>query len=476
MTDIQITTATDGQAVLAEAVVEAFELGLRGELLRIGDEGYDEARAVYNAMIDRHPGLIVRCAGVADVINSVNFARTNQLLVAVRGAGHNVGGFAVCDGGIVIDLSQMKGIRIDPSARTVRAEPGLTWGELNQDLQVFGLAATGGFVSTTGIGGLTLGGGLGWLVRKYGLACDNLLSVDIVTADGQLLTASSTQNQDLFWGVRGSGGNLGVVTSFEFRVHPLSTALGGQVIHPVARAREALQFWRDFAATAPEELTDGAVLMNAPPAPFIPVEAHGTPVVGLYAVCTGPIDAAEQVVQPLREFGPPMADSLQPMPFMAFQTMIDGAFPPGFHNYWKSSFLKGLSDEAIDTILSYFTRIPSPMSAVVLEHNGDGAMNRVSETETSFGHRDWSYNLLIVSMWDDPMDADKNIAWTSEFWEAMKPHTTERVYVNYLGDEGEDRVKAAYAAPTYERLVTLKNSYDPTNLFRLNQNIKPIGH
>jgi len=473
MTDLQITTASGQQAVLAAAAVEEFRLGLRGELLRNSDDGYDDARAVYNAMIDRRPSLIVRCAGVADVVNSVNFARTNQLLVAVRGAGHNVGGFAVCDGGIVIDLSRMKGMRIDPSARTVRADPGLTWGELNQDLQVFGLAATGGFISTTGIGGLTLGGGLGWLVRKYGLACDNLLSVDIVTADGRLLTASSTQNQDLFWGVRGSGGNLGVVTSFEFRVHPMSTVLGGQVIHPVAKAREALQFWRDFSATAPEELTDGAVLLNAPPAPFLPVETHGTPVVGIIGVCTGPIDAAEQVIQPLRDFGPPIADLLQPMPFMASQTMIDDAFPPGYHNYWKSSFLKSLSDDAIDTVLTYFARIPSAMSAVILEHNGDGAMNRVSETDTAFGHRDWSYNILIVSMWNDPADSEKNIAWTREFWEAMKPYTTERVYVNYLGDEGEERVKAAYSAATYERLVALKNKYDPTNLFRLNQNIKP---
>jgi FAD/FMN-containing dehydrogenase len=475
MTGIRITTTSGQQVVLAEGVIEEFEHSLRGEILRHSDDGYDEARAVYNAMIDRHPSLIVLCAGAADVINSVNFARTNQLLVAVRGAGHNVGGFAVCDGGIVIDLSQMKGMRIDPPAQTVRADPGLTWGELNQDLQVFGLAATGGFVSTTGIGGLTLGGGLGWLVRKHGLACDNLLSVDIVTADGRLLMASSTQNQDLFWGVRGSGGNLGVVTSFEFKVHPLSTTVGGQVIHPVAKAREALRFWRDFAASAPEDLTDGAVLLNAPPAPFIPVEAQGTPVVGIYAVCTGPIDAAEQIIQPLREFGPPMVDTLQAVPFMALQTMIDGAFPPGFHNYWKSSFLKGLSDEAIDTVLTYFARIPSPMSAIVLEHNGDGAMNRVSETETSFGHRDWSYNLLIVSMWDDPADAEINITWTREFWEAMKPYTSERVYVNYLGDEGEDRVKAAYAAPTYKRLVALKNRYDPGNLFRLNQNIKPTN-
>lgn len=475
MTDIEITTTSGEQAILAQAAIEEFELGLRGEMLRTGDEAFDEARAVYNAMIDRHPAMIVRCAGVSDVIDCVNFARANQLLVAVHGAGHNVGGFAVCDGGIVIDLSLMKGIRTDPAAGTVRAEAGLTWGELNHDLQAFGLAATGGFVSTTGIAGLTLGGGLGWLVRKHGLACDNLLSVDIVTADGRFRTASATQNQDLFWGVRGSGGNLGVVTSLLFKAHPMSTTLGGQVIHARANAREALRFWRDFAATAPEELTDGAVLLNAPPLPFVPPEAHGTPVVGIYGVCTGPIDQAEKIIQPLKEFGPPMVDILQPMPFMALQTMIDDVFPAGFHNYWKSSFLKGLNDQAIDTVLAYFDSIPSPMSAVILEHNGDGAMNRVSAEDTSFGHRDWSYNLLIVSMWDDPADTQKNIAWTREFWEAMKPYSSDRVYVNYLGDEGEDRVRAAYSTATYERLVDLKNRYDPANLFRLNQNIKPSG-
>lgn len=473
MADLRVTTTTGQDAALEASVVEELRESLRGELLRSGDNDYDNARTIYNAMIDRHPGLIVRCAGAADVISAVNFARTNQLLVAVRGGGHNVGGFAVCDGGIVIDLSQMKGMRIDLAAQSVRADPGLTWGELNHDLQVFGLAATGGFVSTTGVAGLTLGGGLGWLVRKYGLACDNLLSVDIVTADGQLLTANATQNQDLFWGVRGSGGNLGVITSLEFKAHRLSTVLAGQVIHPAANGREALQFWRDFAATAPEELTDGAVLLSAPPAPFLPDEVHGTPVVGVYIVYTGSIDAGEQVMKPLREFGQPLADIVQPMPYMAAQTMIDGAFPPGFQNYWKSSVLNGLSDDAIDTILAYFAKVPSPMSAVILEHNGDGAMNRVDSSETSFGHRDWSYNLLIVSIWDDPADSDKNIAWTREFWEAMTPFTANKVYVNYLGDEGEDRVKAAYAAPTYERLVDLKNQYDPTNLFKLNQNIKP---
>jgi FAD/FMN-containing dehydrogenase len=442
-------------------------------MLRSSDEGYDEARTVFNALIDKYPGLIVRCAGVADVISAVNFARTNELLVAVRGGGHNVAGSAVCDGGIVIDLSQMKGMWIDPAAGKVRAEPGLTWGEVTHDLQAFGLAATGGFISTTGIAGLTLGGGLGWLVRKYGLACDNLLSVDIVTADGQLLTADKTQNQDLFWAVRGCGGNFGVVTSLEFKAHRISTVLAGQVIYPIADAKNTLQVWRDFSATAPEELTDGAVLLHAPPAPFLPEEAHGKPVVSLYGVYAGSTNEGEQVIKPVREIGSALADGFQVMPYGVTQTMIDFAFPPGLRNYWKSSFLRSLSDEAIDTILSYFATVPSPLTAVIIEHNGDGAMNRVSESETSFGHRDWSYNLLITSQWDGPADSEKNISWTRGLWEAMQPFTSSGVYVNYLGDEGEDRVKAAYATSTYERLVTLKNRFDPENMFQLNQNIKP---
>ena len=473
MVDLQVATLTGKDTVIEEDAIEEFKSGLRGELILPGDGNYDEARTIYNAMIDKRPTLIVRCAGATDVIHSVNFARGHNLLVAVRGAGHNVAGVAVCDGGIVIDLSQMKGMRIDPVARTVRAEPGLTWTEVNHDLQTFGLAATGGFISKTGIGGLTLGGGLGWLIRKYGLACDNLLSVDMVTADGRLLTASATQNQDLFWGVRGGGGNLGVITSFEFRVHPVGTVLAGLLVHPIAKAKEALQFWRDYEATAPEELTAAAALLTAPPAPFVPEEAHGTLVCGIVGVYTGAIDAGEEAIRPLREFGPPVADIFQPMPYTAAQSMLDDMFPTGYRNYWKSSILRGLSDAAIDTILSHVATVPSPMTMVVIEHNGDGAMNRVGPSDTAFGHRDWSYDILITSIWADSADDEKNIKWTRDIWEAVQPFATDGVYVNYLSDEGEDRVKAAYAAPTYERLVALKNKYDPKNLFRLNQNIRP---
>ncbi|MCH8062226.1 MAG: FAD-binding oxidoreductase [Chloroflexi bacterium] len=473
MVDLKFTTMTGAETIVEEAAVEELKSSLRGELILPSDADYEEARTIFNAMIDKRPSLIVRCAGVADVISCVNFARANSLLVAVRGAGHNVAGTAVCDGGIVIDLSQMKGVRTDLAARTVRAEPGLTWAELNHDLQPFGLAATGGFISTTGIGGLTLGGGLGWLVRKHGLACDNLLSVDIVTADGKFLTASATENEDLFWGVRGGGGNLGVVTSFEFRVHPVGTVLSGMVVHPIARAKEVLQFWREFEATAPVELTTGAGLLMAPSAPFVPEEAWGTPVIGVFGVYTGDLDAGEQAIRPLREFGPPVVDLFQPTPYNIAQAMLDDFMPTGYHNYWKSSFLTDLTDDAIDTMIAQFAKVPSPMTVVIIEHNGGGAMNRVGASETAFGHRDMSYNFLIPSLWADPADSEKNVTWTREFWEAMQPFARDAVYVNYLDQEGDERVKAAYAAPTYDRLVTLKNKYDPTNLFRLNQNIKP---
>lgn len=473
MVDLRATTSGGEETVLAEASVENLRASLRGELLQSGDDGYEDSRTLFNIMIDKHPGLIVRCTGAADIMRAIDFARDNDLLLSTRGGGHNVTGSAVADGGIMLDLSGMKGVRVNPDARIVHAEGGLTWGELNDDLEAFGLAATGGFISTTGVGGLTLGGGLGWLVRKYGLACDNLLSVDIITADGRFLKASPDENQELFWGVRGGGGNFGVVSSFEFRVHPIETVLAGVVIHSIADAKDVLSDWRDYAATAPEEVTDGAMLMSAPPAPFLPEDVHGNPVLAIYGVYTGDMDTGEQVLQPLRAYGPPMADIFQPMPYTAAQVMADFAFPAGFHNYWKSSILDGVSDEAIDVILEFYAKRPSPQSAVVLEHNGDGAMNRVDASDTAFGHRDWSYNLLITAVWEDTARSDVSIAWAREFWEAMQPFTGGGVYVNYLDDEGEGRVKAAYAAETYERLVALKNEYDPTNLFQLNQNIRP---
>jgi FAD/FMN-containing dehydrogenase len=447
---------------LDDATIEAFRTSLRGELVRPGDEGYNAARMVHNGMIDKHPALIARCAGAADVMRAVAFAREHQLEVAVRGGGHNVTGNAVSDGGLMIDLAPMKGLRIDPVRRTVHCEAGLTWGEVNQDAQIFDLAATGGFVGTTGVAGLTLGGGLGWLLRKHGLACDNLLSADVVTADGQFRTANEEQNADLFWGLRGGGGNFGVVTSFEFRLHPAGMVLAGPVIHPLAHGAEVLRFYRDFAATAPEELTSGALFATLPDV---------GPVVAIGFVYTGPMEDAEAVVRPLRAFGSPVADAVQPMPYSAAQTMVDAFWPRGLQNYWKSTFLTELSDAAIDTLVTHFATVPSPQTVAVVEHFG-GAMRRIAPEASAFPHRQWDYDIVITSMWSDPAEAERNIAWTREFSDVLQPFTPAAVYVNYLGVEGEERVRAAYGV-NYDRLVALKNQYDPTNLFRLNQNVAP---
>jgi FAD/FMN-containing dehydrogenase len=461
------------QVTLDEKDTQQLKDTLRGELVRPSDAGFDDARAVFNGMIDRRPALIARCAGAADVIAAVSFARAKRLPVSVRGGGHNVTGSAICEDGLVIDLSGMKGLRIDPAAGTIRAEPGLTWGEVNHDLQAFALAAAGGYVSTTGVPGLTLGGGLGWLVRKHGLACDNLRSADVVLADGELVHASPTENGDLFWGLRGGGGNFGVVTSFEFDVHRAGVVQAGLLVYPLPAAADVLPFWRDYARSAPEELTSGALLITAPSAPFVPPEARGVPVLALYVVYAGPLDAGEQALRPLREFLPPLLDLVQPMPYDAVQTMADVLWPPGSLNYWKSGFTEDLSKEAFAVLLDFFARAPSPLDSIILEHNGDGAMNRVGEGDTAFGQRGFPFNLLVTALWADPAETDENIGWTRELWEAMRPHTSEAAYLNYVGDEGEERVRLSYGRANYQRLVALKQKYDPTNFFRLNQNIAP---
>jgi FAD/FMN-containing dehydrogenase len=458
--------------MIADSVLEEFRGSLRGELLLPDQPGYEEARKIHNAMIDRHPAMIARCAGVADVIAAVNFARRQRLVAAVRGAGHNVAGTSLCDGGMVIDLSAMKGIHVDPETRRARVEPGVTWAELANELQPFGLGATGGFVGTTGVAGLTVGGGLGWMVRKHGLALDNLLSAEVVTADGRLLAASESEKADLFWGIRGGGGNFGIVTSFEFNVHPAGTVLAGLVLHPASKGREALRFWREFESTAPEDMTDSALVFTAPPGLPVPDDLRREPIVGMGGVYTGSPEAGAQALRALREFGSPGADIYRAMPYAEAQTMADFLWPRGTYNYWKSSYLKSLSDGAIDTVLEFYSKAPSPRSVVVLEHNGDGAMNRVADNATAFGHRNWPYNFLITAVWTDAADTEANIRWAREFWTAMQPFLAGAAYVNYLGDVDEEGVRTAYGAK-YARLAALKDKYDPTNFFHMNQNIKP---
>lgn len=472
-----MSSQVQAESVLDPAAVESLRERFRGELITPDDSRYDEARMVFNTMVDRRPALIARCAGVADVIESVKFARAGGLLVSVRGGGHNVTGSAVCDGGLVIDLSGLKGLHIDPVARTIRGEPGLTWAEVNHDLQAFGLGASGGYVSTTGVSGLTLGGGLGWLARKHGLACDSLRSADLVTADGELVRASATENAELFWGLRGGGGNFGIVTSFEFDVHPVGVVLAGLIAHPVASAKDLLGLFRDFVETAPDELTSGVLLLSAPQAPFVPEPAWGTPLVAFGFVYAGSPESGEEVVRPMREFGTPLLEIVDAMPFSAAQVMADGlgGWSPGFQQYWKSSFLTGLPEGAIDTIVSHVATVPSPQTIVVVDHNGGGAIARVQPEETAFPHRNWTFNFLITSAWSESEDAEENIAWTRKFWDAMQPFTGDAVYVNYLGAEGEEGVRHAYGAATYERLAALKRKYDPENFFRLNQNISPAA-
>lgn len=456
----------------AAAVGELRET-VRGELLRPGDRDYDEARKIWNGMIDKHPALILRCTGVADIRAAVDFARANDLLVAVRGGGHNVAGNAVCDGGIVIDLSRMKGIHVDPARRVARAQPGLTWGEFDRETQAFGLAVTGGVQSTTGIAGFTLGGGYGWLARKHGLTCDNLLSADVVTSDGGFVTASPTQNEDLFWGIRGGGGNFGIVTSFEYQLHPLGPVLAGMALHPLSRAEEVLRFYREFVRTAPDELFTVVILMTAPKAPHLPERLHGTPMIALTACYSGPIEEGERVLKPLREFGSPEVDLIHQQPYTTHQTMLDAVNPPGLHNYWKAEYLRSLEDDAIAEILSHISQKKSPMSRILISHL-QGAVARVKEGETAYSHRDAPFLLNINAMWTDPAESEAQVGWARDFWSAVQPFSAGGGYVNFLSNEGDDRVRAAYGRETYQRLVDLKNRYDPTNFFRLNQNIKPM--
>lgn len=455
-------------AAIDQVAIETFQTSLRGQLLSPGDDGYEEARRVHNGMIDKRPRLIARCLGVADIIDAVNFARQNGLEIAVRGGGHNVAGTAVCDDGLMIDLSLMKGIYVDPKARTARAQGGVTWGQFNRETQLHGLATTGGFISTTGIAGLTLGGGLGWLMGKYGLAIDNLISAEMVTANGDVLRASKDENADLFWALRGGGGNFGVVSSFEYQLHPLGPAVvSGLIAYPIDNAGDVLRFFREFTASLPDELTAFALLAYAP-------DGSGTPIATIAVCHCGPLTEAEAAVRPVKEFGSPLMDVIGPTGYEETNMMFDAGYPKGALNYWKSNFLSELSDGAIDTLADQFSTCPSPMTALSLEHF-HGAATRVGATETAFPHRQPGYNFLALSEWMDPAQSERNIAWARESYAAMQPYMASGRYVNYLGaEEGEDPVPAAYG-PNYERLRSLKNKYDPTNLFHMNQNITPTA-
>jgi FAD/FMN-containing dehydrogenase len=440
----------------------AFGAGLSGTVIRRGDPAYDQARRVWNGMIDRNPAMIVQCATTADVVGAVNLAREHGLVLSVRGGGHNVGGLAVCNDGLVIDLSPMRAVTVDPTRRIAAAQGGALWKDVDDATHRHGLATTGGLISSTGIGGLTLGGGLGWLMRSYGLACDNLVAVEIVTADGTVRRASATENAELFWGVRGGGGNFGVVTTFEYRLHPVSNMYGGMLVYPFARAGEVLRAYRDLASSAPDALTIFAGLMSAP---------DGAPITAVLVGYNGPADAGEAAIKPLRDLGP-VADQVGVIPYPALNSMLDEGFPHGLQVYWRSDFLKALPDAAIDTMVEQFTSVTSPLSALLLEQFG-GAVARVPAGDTAFAQRDALFNLAVIARWTDAKAPEAHVAWARKSSEAMRPFANGGVYVNYLGDEGEDRIRAAYGAEKYARLVALKRQYDPANLFRLNQNINP---
>lgn len=457
-------------SVVAESRVRELENSVGGDVLRPRDAQYDAARKVWNGMIDKYPSLVVYCRDRADVIAAVSFARANDVLTAVRSGGHNVAGNAVCDGGIVIDLSHMKDIRIDRASRVADVRAGLTLGELDAATQPFGLAVPIGIVSKTGVAGLTLGGGIGWLMRKYGLTCDNLLSSDIITAEGQILKACAGENQDLFWGIRGGGGNFGIATSFTFRLHSVTDVTGGMVLFPLSKAGKVLRFYREFIASAPPELTTMAALMKAVP-PFPVGGLQQEPIIAVHVCHCGTPREGEKALSPLRTFCTPLHDMIRVMPHGQHQTMLDAGAPPGLLNYWKSAYLMALDDALIDMIIDHFHRVPSPLTQIHIQHM-QGAVSAVGEHDTAFGNRSVLGVMNIVSKWFDPRESEENIAWTRALALALKPFSSGS-YVNFMADEGREGAGSAYGTAHYKRLAALKKKYDPDNFFSLNQNIKP---
>ena len=465
------TVFTGTVSISAEAMA-AFRAGLSGSLLQPQDSGYDDARSIYNGMIDRHPAFVVRCADVADVIRCVNFARENQITVAIRGGGHNGPGLGTCDNGLVIDLSGMRGVRVDPAAKTVRVDGGCTLGDMDHATHVFGLAVPTGIMSTTGVGGLTLGGGLGHLARSFGLTIDNLLEVDVVLADGRLVTANANQNQDLFWAVRGGGGNFGVVTSFLFKLRPVSTVYAGPMLWHLDQAADVLRWYRDYIVTAPKEINGWFAFLSVPPGPPFPEALWAKKMCGVVWCYTGTHDQAEEVFRPIRsQFGTPALDFVGPMPYPALQTMFDPLFPKGQQWYWRADWINEISDEAVAEHLKFAAQLPTLQSTMHL-YPISGAPKEVGKNDTAFSYRDANWGMVIAAIDPDPANNDRMIAWAKAYSEALHSYSAGGAYINMIMDEGQERVKAAYR-DNYQRLVEIKNKYDPTNFFHVNQNIKP---
>jgi FAD/FMN-containing dehydrogenase len=472
MADLTMTTMDGGRRTIGPEAVEALSGSLRGDLLTPDSSGYDASRSIWNGMIDRRPGMIVECLGAADVAHAVRFAREHKLLVSVRSGGHNIAGNAVCDGGLMISLARMKSVRVDPAARRAWVEPGNTLGDVDRETQAYGLALPVGINSTTGVAGLTLGGGFGWLSRKHGMTVDNLISADVVTAAGELVRASADEHPDLFWGIRGGGGNFGIVTAFEFALHPVGPeVLAGLMVYPLADAGDVLRNYRAFCARAPDELSVWAVMRKAPPLPFLPQDVHGTEVLVLAALYAGDMTAGEKALAPLRTYGKPIADVIGPHPFTAFQAAFDPLLTPGARNYWKSHDFLELRDEVLDTLIQHVGRLPDPQCEVFIAQMG-GANNRVPADATAYRHRDAAFIMNVHGRWEDPTADDACIAWCRKLFDATAPYATGGVYVNFMTEDEADRVKAAYGE-SHARLADLKKAFDSENVFRMNQNIRP---
>lgn len=457
---------------MGKPTIEQLRERVRGEVITARDEGYEQARKVFNAMIDRRPYLVVRCADAGDVMASVDFARENEFDLAVRGGGHSVPGFGTCDDGVVVDLSRMRGVRVDPRTRTARAEGGATWGDFNHAAHPFGLATTGGVVSTTGIAGLTLGGGIGHLARGIGLSCDNLVSADVVTADGRFLVASENENEDLFWAIRGGGGNFGVVTSFEYKLHPVKDIYGGVMFYELDEAADVLRFYRDFITDAPEELGVFPAFQIAPPLPFIPANRQGDTFIALVACWAGSADRGERAFKPFHDLAPVVAELVGPMPYPALNSAFDGLYPPGqLQHYWKANFVTELTDEAIEAHVEYGPRVPVVNSTMHI-YPINGACHRVPSDAMAFAYRHANFATVIAGMWPDPNQNEANITWVRDYYQATAPHSEEGGYINFMAADDQGRIRANYKG-NYDRLVKIKRKYDPGNLFHLNQNIRP---